>query len=91
MKELATKYKDKEEIDMHFHPQAGNALSLAFGNLFYTQLITGLFVFPKIEYSKQRINQSSSISAIVCIFGHFHFWKKKDMELTNLEQPFRNR
>ena len=31
MKTLAETYKDKEQIDLRFHPLAGNALSLAFG------------------------------------------------------------
>ncbi|MCB0370349.1 MAG: hypothetical protein KDD45_13220 [Bdellovibrionales bacterium] len=35
MKELREKLQDKEEIDMQFHPQAGNALSLAFGIFCY--------------------------------------------------------
>ena len=33
MQELKQRYgDDKEAIDMNFHPQAGNALALAFGN-----------------------------------------------------------
>ena len=75
---------------MHFHPQAGNALSLAFGNSSLTQLITGLFVLPKIESQKLRINQLETISVIAFISGLSHSLKKKDMELTNSEQPFKN-
>ena len=76
---------------MHFHPQAGNALSLAFGNLSLIQLIIGLFVLPKIESQKLRINQLENISVIAFISGLSHSLKKKDMELTNSEQLFRNK
>ena len=31
MTELTQLFKDKEEVELHFHPQAGNALSLAYG------------------------------------------------------------
>jgi len=30
--ELKKIYKDREEIDYNFHPEAGNQLSLAFGS-----------------------------------------------------------
>ena len=40
MTELKEKYKNKEEIDYHFHPQAGNALSIAFGIYCSIQPIT---------------------------------------------------
>ena len=76
---------------MHFHPQAGNALSLAFGNLSLIQLIIGLFVLPKIESQKLRINKLEAISVIAFISGLSHSLKKKDMELINSEQPFRNK
>lgn len=34
MTELSAKYTDKETVDLHFHPQAGKTLALAFGTSF---------------------------------------------------------
>lgn len=33
-KQLVDLYRNKEEAELHFHPQAGNALSLAYGITF---------------------------------------------------------
>lgn len=37
--ELSKFHKDKALVWLHFHPQAGNALALAYGKLFTIQLI----------------------------------------------------
>ena len=76
---------------MHFHPQAGNALSLAFGNICLIQLITGLFVLLKKESQKLKTSQLESILVIAFISGLSHSLKKKDTEHTNSEQLFRNK
>lgn len=38
--ELSKKWKDKNEVWLHFHPQAGNSLSLTFGKKDNMQLTT---------------------------------------------------
>ena len=65
MAELREKYQDKEEIDYNFHPQAGNALSLAFGKFDSIQPIFIPLRSPRKNFRKIGANKRRNISVTV--------------------------